>query len=99
MLPTTPCLMVDEAIMTANIRRMAEHCRTYGCALRPHVKTHKCVDLAKLQLAEGADGITIAKISEAEVMAAGGIDDILAGLDHFGIKTFTQFVNLLLSFD
>lgn len=76
MLPTTPCLMVDEAIMMANIRRMAEHCRTYGCALRPHVKTHKTPELAKLQLAEGAGGITIAKISEAEVMAEAGIDDI-----------------------
>jgi len=104
-LPTTPCLMVDEAVMTANIRRMAEHCRTYGCALRPHVKTHKCVDLAKLQLAEGADGITIAKISEAEVMAAGGIDDIfmaypLVGADKIRrAAELAKKIRLILSVD
>ena len=105
MLPTTPCLMVDEAIMTANIRRMAEHCRKYGCALRPHVKTHKSVDLAKLQLAEGAGGITIAKISEAEVMAAGGIDDIfmaypLVGTDKISrAAELAKKIRLILSVD
>lgn len=105
MLPTTPCVMVDEAVMMANIRRMAEHCRSYGCALRPHVKTHKSVDLAKLQLAEGADGITIAKISEAEVMAAGGIDDIfmaypLVGADKIRrAGELAKKIRLILSVD
>jgi len=93
-LPTTPCLMVDEATVTANIRRMAEHCRAHNCALRPHVKTHKCVELAKLQLAEGASGITVAKISEAEVMAAGGIDDIFMAYPLVGTEKVCRAAEL-----
>ncbi len=72
----TPCLMVDEAVLEENIRRMAERVRSLGVRLRPHVKTHKIPELAKRQLAAGAVGITVAKVGEAEVMAAAGIDDI-----------------------
>ena len=46
-------------------------------ALRPHIKTHKIPELALMQTRLGARGITVAKISEAEVMAESGIDDIL----------------------
>ena len=55
---------------------MADICSAAGCRLRPHVKTHKIPELAKLQIQYGAAGITVAKLSEAEVMASYGIDDI-----------------------
>ncbi|MCQ6563241.1 alanine racemase [Paenibacillus mendelii] len=72
----TPCIVIDTAKMEANIRRMAEGARQAGVALRPHTKTHKMPQIAHKQIAAGASGITVAKVSEAEVMASGGIDDI-----------------------
>jgi len=93
-LPTTPCLVIDEAVMTANIRRMAEHCARYGCALRPHVKTHKSPELAKLQLAMGASGITVAKISEAEIMADAGMTDIFMAYPLVGADKIRRAADL-----
>jgi D-serine deaminase-like pyridoxal phosphate-dependent protein len=72
----TPCLVVDPIILKRNIARMAMVAQTAGVALRPHVKTHKIPEIAKMQLSAGAKGITVAKVSEAEVMAEAGIDDI-----------------------
>ncbi|HWI45407.1 MAG TPA: alanine racemase [Rubrobacter sp.] len=62
--------------MERNIQKMAHMARENGVALRPHVKTHKIPDIAREQLEAGASGITMAKLSEAEVMADGGIEDI-----------------------
>jgi D-serine deaminase-like pyridoxal phosphate-dependent protein len=73
----TPVLLVDLPIMERNIRSMAEFSRHAGVALRPHVKTHKTPALAHMQLSAGARGVTVAKLGEAEVMAAAGITDIL----------------------
>ncbi len=72
----TPYLLIDGAKMERNILKMADVARGSGVALRPHVKTHKIPDLAKEQLEAGAKGITVAKLSEAEVMANSGIADI-----------------------
>ena len=72
----TPYLLVDGPKMERNIQKMAHVARENGVALRPHVKTHKIPDIAKVQLEAGASGITVAKLSEAEVMADGGIEDI-----------------------
>ena len=79
LLPTdleTPSLVVDLDIVGRNIGRLAGEARGRGVALRPHVKTHKSVALARMQLEAGAAGITAGTIGEAEVMAAAGIDDI-----------------------
>jgi D-serine deaminase-like pyridoxal phosphate-dependent protein len=73
----TPSLVVDLDRMEANVRRMAEAVSREGLALRPHVKTHKTVELARLQLRHGAVGITAAKLSEAEALSAAGAEDIL----------------------
>jgi D-serine deaminase-like pyridoxal phosphate-dependent protein len=62
--------------MERNIQKMARVARENGVALRPHVKTHKIPGIARQQLEAGASGITVAKSSEAEVMADGGIEDI-----------------------
>ena len=72
----TPALVIDLDIVEANARRMAQAMAERGVALRPHVKTHKSVGLAKLQLEAGAIGVTVGTLGEAEVMAAGGIGDI-----------------------
>ena len=72
----TPCIVIDEAKVLANLRAMQAVADAAGVELRPHIKTHKMCRFARLQLACGAKGITCAKVSEAEVMAAGGVDDI-----------------------
>ncbi|MFD1675522.1 alanine racemase [Alicyclobacillus fodiniaquatilis] len=72
----TPYLLIDEAKMLQNIERMAAIAQKNGIQLRPHAKTHKIPAIAKRQLAAGASGITVAKVSEAEVMQAHGIDNI-----------------------
>ena len=70
----TPALYVDLAVLERNIARMQERCRAWGVDLRPHVKTHKIPEIAKLQLDGGAIGITVAKLGEAEVLPG---DDVL----------------------
>jgi D-serine deaminase-like pyridoxal phosphate-dependent protein len=73
----TPALVLDRPRLRRNIHRMADFAAGGTAKLRPHAKTHKCVEIAKLQLAAGAVGITCAKVGEAEALADGGVDDIL----------------------
>lgn len=70
----TPALYVDLDALERNIARMQQQCRTWGVALRPHVKTHKIPEIAQMQLDAGAIGITVAKVGEAEVLPG---DDVL----------------------
>jgi len=72
----TPYVLIDGAKMQRNILKMANVAGGNGVALRPHVKTHKIPGIARAQLEAGAVGITVAKLSEAEVMADNGIEDI-----------------------
>jgi D-serine deaminase-like pyridoxal phosphate-dependent protein len=72
----TPSVLVDLDILESNLQKMEEYCANTGMALRPHIKTHKIPELAHMQIAHGAIGITAAKPSEAAIMAAGGLDDI-----------------------
>ncbi|MZQ82273.1 amino acid aldolase [Paenibacillus sp. 5J-6] len=72
----TPCLLIDAQRMDRNIQAMADVARIHQVALRPHAKTHKIPSIALQQLEAGAVGITVAKIAEAEVMAAHGIGNI-----------------------
>lgn len=72
----TPALVIDLDVVERNSRRLADLLASRGIALRPHAKTHKSVALARLQLETGATGITVGNLGEAEVLAAGGIDDI-----------------------
>src|SRR5881394_924649 len=80
----TPALLVDLDIMEANIARIVATCRAHGVAWRPHTKAHKTPEIAHMQLAAGAIGITCAKLGEAEVMAAAGIRDILIAYQIVG---------------
>ena len=73
----TPALVIDENIVVDNINAFQAHCNKAGLKLRPHIKTHKTQRFMQRQLLAGAAGITCQKISEAEIMADGGADDIL----------------------
>lgn len=73
---STPALVVDRDVLVGNIARMAARMDERGVALRPHAKTHKSLDIASLQVAHGAAGLTVATVGEAEVFAAGGHGDL-----------------------
>lgn len=73
----TPAALVDEARLDRNLRRMQSHIDALGVALRPHVKTAKCLEIARRQRAAGARGITVSTLKEAETFFAAGFDDIL----------------------
>ena len=73
----TPFALVDLRRLERNLQTMAHLALASGKRLRPHVKTHKCLEIARMQRDLGAKGITVAKLSEAEVFAAAGFDDIL----------------------
>lgn len=72
----TPCIVIDMKQTEKNIRQTQAAADENGCKLRPHIKTHKMPMFARMQIQAGAEGITCAKVSEAEVMAEGGLDDI-----------------------
>lgn len=69
-------MVVDLDVLDRNISAMAKHAESTGVRLRPHAKTHKCIEIARLQIAAGARGLTVATVSEAEVFAATGFDDL-----------------------
>lgn len=71
----TPALLLDLDRLEANLQRMAERARSLGVALRPHIKTHKCVEIAERQQALGATGITVSTLYEAAVFASHGFSD------------------------
>lgn len=91
----TPALVVDEAILMQNITEMAEAARRMGVNLRPHIKTHKTPEIARLQIEHGAVGITCAKLGEAEVMADAGIRDILIAYPIVGELKMPRLLALM----
>ena len=80
----TPALLIDLDIMERNLHRVAEYTRTHGLRLRPHTKTHKVPEIGQKQLASGAVGLTVAKVSEAEVMLAAEPSDLLVAYPVVG---------------
>jgi len=75
----TPYLLLDRDLLTANVEAMARSAAGQGLALRPHAKTHKCAEIARLQLDAGATGLTVATVSEAEIFADSGVSDLFVG--------------------
>ncbi|MHB1088795.1 MAG: alanine racemase [Acidimicrobiales bacterium] len=86
----TPALVIDLDRVESNISSMAALARTAGVRLRPHTKTHKMPDIARLQLDAGASGITCAKLGEAEVMVDAGFDDILIAFPIYGASKLAR---------
>jgi D-serine deaminase-like pyridoxal phosphate-dependent protein len=90
----TPSLLLDADALQANIKRMASYFAGRQCKLRPHFKSHKCAQIAKLQMQAGAVGITCAKLGEAEVLADAGIRDILIANQIVGPLKIGRLVEL-----
>lgn len=92
--PPTPYAFVDLEAVEKNIACMADKLAAHGIQHRPHIKTHKSLEFARKQLAVGAVGITVAKLSEAEVFADGGIDDILIAFAIVGERNLERLERL-----
>ncbi len=84
---STPAPIVLIDVVTENITRMQTFADAHGKAVRPHVKTHKCVEIAKMQLAAGAIGLTAGNLSEAEIFAEAGCRDILLAYPLWAVGT------------
>lgn len=72
----TPSLLLDLDVLEHNLAAMQEKARRLGVVLRPHIKTHKCIEIGKRQTALGAKGITVSTMFEARAFADAGFDDI-----------------------
>ena len=90
----TPALLVNLDKMEFNIREMADNIRNSRVGLRPHIKTHKVPEIARMQLDAGAIGITCAKVGEAEAMINTGVQDILVGHQIVGLQKIQRLISL-----
>ena len=90
----TPAILVDLDIVDANIARMAAFARRTGLALRPHIKTHKSLAMARRQMEAGAVGVCCATASEAEVLIMGGVRDVLLAYPLVGAAKFARIAPL-----
>ncbi len=90
----TPTAIVDMDKLEANIRRAQTYLDENGLISRPHIKTHKNIEIAKMQLDAGAAGITCQKVSESEIMADGGIDDIFLPYNILGFPKLERMALL-----
>jgi D-serine deaminase-like pyridoxal phosphate-dependent protein len=88
----TPALLVDLDIMEANLQKMASFFKDKTCNIRPHFKNHKCLVLAKKQLAAGAIGITTATLAETETLVNAGIASILVANEVAGEANLKNLV-------
>ncbi|ASN06054.1 alanine racemase [Virgibacillus necropolis] len=80
----TPSLIIDLDQMETNLMAMQDFADSEGVKLRPHTKTHKTAEIAHLQMKYGAEGITVAKVSEAEAMVRAGVSDIFIATEIVG---------------
>lgn len=90
----TPVATVDLDKLQANIAKFQHYLDEHGLANRPHIKTHKIPEIAHMQLAAGAVGITCQKIGEAEVMAQAGIRDIFLPYNIIGESKLERLMRL-----
>lgn len=101
----TPALLIDEDVLNKNIKYMSSYAEKQNVKLRPHTKTHKMPHLAQKQIAHGAEGITVAKVGEAEIMAVYGIDNIFIANQIVGkqklerIKKLTEQIDISFGVD
>jgi D-serine deaminase-like pyridoxal phosphate-dependent protein len=90
----TPVPVVDIDRLEANIARLQTYLDSHGIANRPHIKTHKIPEIARMQMDAGASGITCQKVSEAEVMAKAGFKDILIPYNILGEPKLNRLMAL-----
>ncbi|WP_119167860.1 DSD1 family PLP-dependent enzyme [Algihabitans albus] len=90
----TPALLVDLDAFERNLDRMAAETTARGLRLRPHAKTHKSTDVAKAQIARGAVGLCCQKVSEAEALVDGGVEDLLVSNQVAGGRKLGRLAQL-----
>ena len=90
----TPALVIDLDAFEANLDTMAARLDGTGTRLRAHAKTHKSPVIAQLQIARGAVGSCVQKVAEAEVLAWGGVPDILVSNEVVGAAKLARLVAL-----
>lgn len=93
----TPALIVDLDAFEKNLRTMADFARAANVRLRPHAKTHKCVEIARRQIALGAVGQCVQKVGEAEVLVRGGVKDVLVSNQIVGASKLERLAALACS--
>jgi len=91
----TPCLVLDLDRFESNLNKMSRFARERQVALRPHAKTHKCVNIARHQIEKGAIGISVATIAEAEIMTRGGIRGLLITGEMVGESKISRLVRVI----
>ncbi|MFN8564394.1 MAG: alanine racemase [Anaerolineae bacterium] len=92
----TPSVLIDLDRMERNIAQMQARCDAAGVALRPHIKTHKIPEIARMQLDAGAVGIACQKVGEAEIFAGAGFNDILIPYNILGATKAARLADLAL---
>lgn len=92
--PDTPVVVVDRGVTQRNIDAMAADARAGGKHLRPHAKTHKMIEVARMQLAAGARGLQVAKLGEAEALLPSGVEDIFVGYPIVGEQKIARLLAL-----
>jgi D-serine deaminase-like pyridoxal phosphate-dependent protein len=90
----TPAVVVDLDVLEHNLKKMQAYCDQHRIAFRPHVKTHKIPQIAQLQRDAGATGIVCQKLTEAEVFADAGFDNILVPFNLVGPSKTARLVRL-----
>ncbi len=91
----TPALLLDMDVVDKNIQEMAAFARSAGISLRPHAKLYKATPIfAWMQINAGAIGITVSKLSEAEILIHAGVKDILIANQVVGSRKIQRLVNL-----
>src|SRR3954466_13599750 len=90
----TPCLLVDVERLERNIAAWQRLASGAGKQLRPHMKTHKTIEIARMQRDAGAHGITVAKVAEAELYAGAGFDDIVIAYPVAGESKWARIASL-----
>src|SRR2546427_2717886 len=90
----TPSVVVEVDRLRANVDRAARAAAAHGVKLRPHAKTHKMLEVARLQLDAGAVGLQVAKLGEAEVFVDGGVTDVFVGYPIVGKAKLQRLARL-----
>ncbi len=90
----TPALILNLDRFEANLMRLMSAVKGHGVSVRPHSKSHKCVEIARRQVAAGAIGICCQKTSEAEPFLAGGVVDVLITNEVVGDRKTLQLAQL-----
>jgi D-serine deaminase-like pyridoxal phosphate-dependent protein len=91
---TTPALLIEKEVLLKNLQKAADVAKKSWTSLRPHMKTHKCREIAELQKKTGIGGITVATIDEAEAFFQAGFADIFVAYPMVGREKIQRFLRL-----